>query len=180
MRIPIDLNQTVPNFVPQGPPTPLRGGMGSLARRGRRMGRASGMGAIVQVGSTIASGPFQGYPTGTVYLSSDELGNPIPMDASGNVLEYVLSDGTPGPTPGSSSPGIFDQVGNVITGGLNAVNQAEKAVSIGIWVGLGLLAYVVYKEAETPEGRHRLGNQAKNTATGAAHAAGSIAKAALL
>ena len=192
MRAARTFTYLVPNWPPQGPPSlgialestdgiaPQRAAMGSLSGTMRR--RRARMGSVLNVSALIPTGQvYAGYPVGTVSLSSDELGNPVPQDVNGNTLSYTNPQtGLTGTSAADTQPGLLDQAGALLSGTLAAGQSAASAAKYAVWGIAGLGLYMIYKEAQTPEGRRRFGNQVKNTATGAVRAGGAVAKAAIL
>ena len=205
------LSYTVPNWPPQGPPSPgvalsasagilneppkRAGSMGSLSKamRRQRMRMSGAMGDIaqpatvtgntIQVSSVIASGMYAGYPTGTVTLGGGaaDVGIYTPYDVNGNALQYVdPTTGVAGNNYSDTQPGLIDQASSLLSAGLGAGQKAATAAGYFAWGAGALILYMMYKESQTPEGRSRFGSQVKNTATGAARAAGTVAKAAIL
>jgi hypothetical protein len=90
-------------------------------------------------------------------------------------------------TAAQAGSNVYTAVGNAVAGGANLVSSLENAGtqtanagSVVVWGLAGLVLFMVFKESQTEEGRARFGRQVKNTASGAAHVAGTAAKAALL
>ena len=178
------LDQQVPSILPQGRSAPLRfPGVNAAAMRGLSgwadpLGYGSrymqGMGAALTLSYTDPG-------LGDIYTDGT---NAYVAQAGGvysNTVTGALVDinGNPVAAPAGSE--------NIFTGASNAISAVESAAA-GVataskyvaW-GLGaLVLYMVWKEAQTPEGRGRFATQAKNTATGAAGAIGGAAKAAIL